>query len=428
MNASEIETGHQPVSDQMNLAQEGGLFLRYFNRIAAKQCHKLLRKMDAGILLGQIEGSLPDGSRKMLGGRAAGPVAEMNIRDWRALLRIGWSGSIGLYEGWAKGEWDSPDPVQIFALFMLNRTTLGDSARASSFARYAAKALHWSRRNSKAGSKRNIEFHYDLGNDFYAAWLDEGMAYSSAMFDAAAKGEQSLSDAQAAKNRALLSRLNLNDGDSLLEIGCGWGGLGEAALRQAQISYHGITLSHEQKAYADQRLSGAGFAAQAKVSITDYRDVTGQYDAIASVEMVEAVGQEYWPSYLDCIARNLKPGGKAGVQFIAIADDIFPSYSTGVDFIQRYIFPGGMLISQSRFKALAQERGLSWDDQVDFGLDYAETLHRWRVAFEDAAAKGRLPKGFDKKFIGLWRFYLMYCEGGFRGRGIEVTQVTLQKL
>ena len=415
-----------------NRRGSGVLFLSVFDRFAAQYCNTLLDRMDAGIVSGSVHGSLPGGSTRMLGGRAPGPKAEMNIRSWRALIRIGWAGSVGLYDGWIAREWDSPDPVQIFDLFVRNRQSLGDTARASGFARLAGKMLHWLRRNNKAGSRRNIEFHYDLGNAFYAAWLDKGMTYSSALFAIPISASQSLESAQAAKNEALLARLHLNDGDSLLEIGCGWGGLAEAALQHRDVDYHGITLSREQKSYAEKRLAAAGFTRQTEINITDYRDVdqaddAKKYDAIASAEMVEAVGQAYWPDYLDCIARNLKPGGRAAIQYIRIEDDIFEAYASSVDFIQRYVFPGGMLISESRFRKLAEERGLLWRDQVDFGLHYAETLRRWRARFIAAAEAGQLPAGFDEKFIRLWQFYLMYCEGGFRGGGINVAQATLIK-
>jgi cyclopropane-fatty-acyl-phospholipid synthase len=425
MNALEqIETRHL-TPDANGLGAGGGFFSKPLSWGLARGCNAMLDRMDLGFNEGAIEGSLPDGSRRFLGGRGPGPKAEMNIRNWRALVRIGWAGSVGLYEGWAAGEWDSPDPVQIFDLFVRNRASLKGSARPSAPMKLAGRMLHWLRRNSKAGSRRNIEFHYDLGNDFYAAWLDPGMTYSSALFSKPILESETLEQAQLNKNAALLARLQLNDGDSLLEIGCGWGGLAQAALAVRDIDYHGITLSHEQKSYADNRLRS--YKDHAAVSITDYRDVTGEYNAIASIEMVEAVGQAYWPDYLDSIARSLKPGGRAAIQYIAIDDDAFDAYAANVDFIQRYIFPGGMLISRSRFKAMAEERGLIWRDQFDFGLDYAETLRRWRVQFDAAVVEKRLPAQFDEKFISLWRFYLMYCEGGFRGNGINVSQVTFVK-
>ncbi len=416
MNASNQNIGRHLPRETEFQAGSGGFLVRGLNR--------LLDRIDAGLDEGSIEGQLPDGGRRILGGRRAGPVAEMNIRSWHALRRIAWSGSIGLYEGWEKGEWDSPDPVQIFALFVQNRISLGDSARAKGPMRLASRAFHFLRRNSKSGARRNIEFHYDLGNDFYACWLDESMTYSSAIFAEPLNDDEPLEQAQARKIDSLLGRLALKDGDCLLEIGCGWGSLAEQALKRADIGYHGITLSAEQKTYADARMDGDG---RAEFVLTDYRDVDGIFDAIASVEMVEAVGQEYWPAYLQSVSRNLKTRGRAAIQLISIADDVFDQYARSVDFIQRYIFPGGMLLSESRFRMLAEANGLIWQDQQDFGLHYAETLKRWRARFEAAAKDGRLPPGFDEKFVRLWRYYLMYCEGGFRGGGINVAQVTLIK-
>jgi cyclopropane-fatty-acyl-phospholipid synthase len=248
------------------------------------------------------------------------------------------------------------------------------------------------------------------------------MHYSSGLFIDPDNVIESLEAAQRRKVDAILDRLDLRDGDNLLEIGCGWGGLAEQAMERRAIAYSGLTLSAEQADYARDRL-GSG----AQILLTDYRDVRGQYDAIASVEMVEAVGQAYWPAYLDAIHRLLRPGGRAAVQYILIDDAIFENYARSADFIQTYIFPGGMLISERRFRALAQERGLEWRDVRRFGPHYAETLRRWRQRFDRAINDGRLPPAFDQHFVALWRYYLMYCEGGFRGGGIDVAQVTLVK-
>ncbi|MEE9433531.1 MAG: cyclopropane-fatty-acyl-phospholipid synthase family protein [Sphingorhabdus sp.] len=394
-------------------------------RVANPVFRRLLDRIDSGIAAGSIDGRLPDGSPRMLGGRQPGPVAIVHLKSWRALLRLARAGSVGWYEAWAAGEWESPDPVQLFDLFMRNRMELGKAARPSGLMRLIGNAIHWGRRNSKSGARKNIEYHYDLGNDFYAAWLDETMTYSSAVFANPDNSDEPFADAQHRKNDRLLDRLQLADGDSLLEIGCGWGGLADQALRRLDIRYHGITLSAEQKAYTDKRLSR--YSDSASVTITDYRDVTGQYDAIASVEMVEAVGQHYWPAYLDSIARCLKPGGRAAIQYIRIEDDVFDAYAQGQDFIQRYIFPGGMLLSESRFRQLAEASGLKWHGQQDFGLHYAKTLRLWRERFDRAVDNGQLSAEFDTKFARLWRYYLMYCEGGFRGGGINVAQVTLIK-
>jgi cyclopropane-fatty-acyl-phospholipid synthase len=280
------------------------------------------------------------------------------------------------------------------------------------------------RRNSKPRARANIAFHYDLGNDFYRAWLDPGMTYSSALF---AGPDEPLERAQERKLRALLDRLDLKAGQRLLEIGCGWGSLAELAARDYGVHVTGLTLSAEQKAYADERLRHAGLGDRASIELKDYRDVRGRFDAVASVEMVEAVGQDYWPSYLQTIARVLKPGGRAALQLISINEALFDRYAASADFIQTYVFPGGMLISEPRFQAIAELAGLSWRDRKGFGPDYAETLKRWRERYDAAVEEGRLPAGFDPRFHNLWRYYLMYSEGGFRGGGIDVAQVTLAK-
>jgi cyclopropane-fatty-acyl-phospholipid synthase len=390
--------------------------------LAARQFHRLLDRIDLGLEQGSLHAILPDGTQRMLGGRAPGPDCTVELVRWRALLRLMAGGSAGWYRAWARGEWTSPDPVPLFALFMANAVALGKVARPHGPARWFGQAVHWARRNSRSGSRRNIAFHYDLGNDFYSLWLDRGMQYSSALFRDPADRIESLERAQQRKVDAILDRLDLRDGSRLLEIGCGWGALAEQAMERCAIHYDGLTLSVEQASYARDRL-GSG----ANILLRDYRDADGQYDAIASVEMVEAVGQAYWPAYLDAIARLLKPGGRAAIQYILIDDALFDRYARAADFIQTYIFPGGMLISESRFRALAQERGLQWRDIRRFGAHYAKTLRRWRERFDRAIDQGLLPASFDQHFVDLWRYYLSYCEGGFRGGGIDVAQVTLIK-
>ncbi|WP_374942303.1 class I SAM-dependent methyltransferase [Sphingomonas sp.] len=385
-------------------------------RLVAPVFHRMLDRIDRALKMGAIEATLPDGTRRLLGGRAAGPVAVVDLRRWRALVRLATGGSVGWYDAWAAGDWDSPDAVPLFALFMANRVALGHSARSGGLAKLAARAWHRLRRNDRAGARRNIAAHYDLGNDFYSQWLDAGLTYSSAIF---AEANEPLETAQDRKIAAVLARTGARPGDTILEIGCGWGSFAAAAAAEGN-EVHAITLSAEQKAAIEAKaLRGV------TVALTDYRDVKDRYDAVVSIEMVEAVGQRYWPDFLDMVARVLKPGGRAAIQFITIADDVFPAYASSVDFIQRYVFPGGMLLSESRFRASAEARGLAWRDPHHFGLDYAETLRRWRVAFEAAVAEGRLPARFDERFVRLWRYYLMYCEGGFRGGGIDVVQVTL---
>ncbi|WP_294355763.1 cyclopropane-fatty-acyl-phospholipid synthase family protein [uncultured Sphingomonas sp.] len=389
-----------------------------FSGLSAPVFHRILDRIDAGLVEGAIEATLPDGTHRLLGGRADGPVAIVSVRRWRALWRLVSAGSIGWYEGWEAGDWSSPNLVPIFDLFMRNRVALGDTARAKRGAKLAARVFHAVRRNDRRGARRNIAAHYDLGNDFYREWLDETLTYSSAIF---AQADEPLAEAQQRKLDVILDRTAAKAGERVLEIGCGWGSFAATAAA-AGVHVHALTLSTEQKEHVAARaLPGVA------VSLTDYRDVTGTFDAVASIEMVEAVGEAYWPAYLQTIARVLKPGGCAAIQYISIADDVFDSYAGGVDFIQRYVFPGGLLLSESRFRRIAEANGLEWHDRHAFGLDYAETLRQWRDRFDAAAREGRLPPRFDARFQRLWRFYLMYCEGGFRGGGIDVAQVTLVK-
>jgi cyclopropane-fatty-acyl-phospholipid synthase len=397
-------------------------------RFLAPGFQRLLDTIDRGLEEGAIEATLPDGSYRVLGGRNPGPVAIVELKNWRPLVRLVTTGSVGWYRSWAEGEWTSPDPVPIFDLFMRNRHPLGELGRAQGPLRFFNLIWHAFRRNSRANSRRNIAFHYDLGNDFYETWLDTTMSYSSALFAEPISANESLESAQHRKITALLDRLDLKPGSTMLEIGCGWGGLAEVAAAEYQADVTGITLSVEQKAWADERIARAGLSDRARFEICDYRDVPGKFDAVASVEMVEAVGEKYWPTYMEAISRALKPGGKAAIQYIEIDDAVFESYRTDADFIQTYIFPGGMLISESRFRAAAEKAGLRWEKRTGFGPHYSETLRRWLQNFDATIAAGKMPAGFDPEFVKLWRFYLMYCEGGFAGGGIDVAQVTLVKV
>lgn len=399
----------------------------WFTRLSAPGFHKLLDRIDTGLATGSLEAKLPDGKMRMLGNRAPGVAAQIELKSWRPLIRLMTSGSVGWYRGYAEGEWDSAAPEKLFELFVANRKTLGNVARAKGAARMRNLLAHAQRKNTRSNARKNIEAHYDLGNDFYAAWLDETMAYSSAIYIDPLSTEEPLADAQHRKVRKLLDRLDLKPGDTLLEIGCGWGGLMEVAAREYGVIVTGITLSTEQKAFTERRLAGTGLEKMAKVELIDYRDVEGQFDAIASVEMVEAVGQEYWPAYLQTIADRLKPGGKAALQLISLEEEGFDAYAASADFIQTYVFPGGMLIEETRFERMARDAGMRWADRKGYHLHYAETLRRWRENYDAAVAAGKLPDGFDERFHTLWRFYLMYCEGGFRAGGIDVAQVTLVK-
>ena len=418
-----MQRGSHLVAADRGFATGGGLGARLF----AGGFGHVLDRIDAGLAQGRIDVSLPDGSNRTLGGRGPGPHAIVHLRSWRALVRLAASGSVGWYKAWTNDEWSSPDPVPLFDLFMRNAGSLGDTARAKGLWRAVNWLGHRLRANDRQRARRNIAHHYDLGNDFYGAWLDMGMTYSSAIFVEPISADEPLEAAQERKVRLLLDRLALKPGDRLLEIGCGWGGLAEIAARDYGVHVTGLTLSGEQKAYAEARLARAGPAKRADIQLCDYRDATGSFDAIASVEMAEAVGQEYWPAYLGSIARLLKPGGRAALQLISIREDLFDRYAANTDFIQTYIFPGGLLISEARFHDIATRAGLEWRDRAGYGLHYAETLKRWRSRYDRAVQEGRLPDGFGEPFHDLWRYYLMYCEGGFRSGGIDVAQVTLVK-
>jgi cyclopropane-fatty-acyl-phospholipid synthase len=410
--------GDHLVHADRGFATGGGLLAR----VAAPAFSKVLDEIDRKLASGGLDATLPGGERHRLGFRAAGPNASVRLVSWMALVRLATSGSVGWYKAWTLGEWSSPDPVAIFELFSANAAALGDIGRAKGPFRWVNALAHRLRDNAPRKAVKNIAAHYDLGNDFYSAWLDRTMTYSSARF---ASPADTLEAAQLNKVRALLDRLDLKPGDRLLEIGCGWGTLAiEAAKRGTSVV--GLTLSREQKAWAEAKIAAAGLSDRVEVRLQDYRETSEQFDAVASVEMVEAVGQRWWPAYLDCIARNLKPGGRAALQFIAMRHDIFERYARNPDFIQTYIFPGGLLLDEPSFEALAAERGLSWGDRDGFRLDYAETLKRWRERYDQAVARGELA-GFAEPFHHLWRYYLMYCEGGFRGGAIDVAQVTMVK-
>jgi cyclopropane-fatty-acyl-phospholipid synthase len=391
-------------------------------RFAAPAVSKMLDMIDGGLDRGGLKVTLPGGEQRRIGFRAPGANAAVALNSWIAMVRLATSGSVGWYKAWTLGEWSSPDPVAVFELFSENAVPLGDVGRAKGPFRWINALAHRLRDNAPRKAQANIAAHYDLGNDFYSAWLDETMTYSSARF---ASPHDSLEDAQGRKIATLLDRLRIKPGQRLLEIGCGWGSLAiEAARRGAQVV--GLTLSKEQKAWADERIARAGLSGQIEIRLQDYRETTEQFDAVASVEMVEAVGQRWWGAYLDSIARNLKTRGRAALQFISIDHRLFESYARNPDFIQTYIFPGGMLLDEPEFEREAHGRGLSWDQREGFRLDYAETLRRWRNRYDLAIARGALDE-FGETFHNLWRYYLMYCEGGFRGGAIDVAQVTMVK-
>ena len=379
---------------------------------------KLLARLQHGALLLRT----PDGARVHYGDASAPIVLE--LKNWNLVKASLRSGDIGFAESYIDGDWSTSSLAGLIELLARNRAAIESLVYGTWWGSLAYRLKHLLNRNSRSGSRKNIHAHYDIGNPFYAVWLDPSMTYSSALFTAASGGDLEL--AQAAKYRRILDQLALKPGARVLEIGCGWGGFAEMAARDAGAMVTGLTLSNEQLAYARARIERAGLAVQVDLQLRDYRDSAGQYDAIASIEMFEAVGESYWPSYFDCIARSLKPGGRACVQTIVIADGLFERYRKGTDFIQQFIFPGGMLPSPSVFARLAAAHGLEVVDQFHFGLDYANTLLAWRRSFH-ARLDAVRAQGFDERFILTWEFYLCYCEAAFRAGNTDVMHFTLAK-
>jgi len=391
------------------------------SRLGTETLLSLLSQLSSG----HLKMTLPDGNIREFGNKADKLHAEIEILDWSVFKQVLSHGDIGFAESYIRGEWNTPDLKAILELAIRNRTILEKVIYGSWYGSILYRIRHWLRDNSKNGSRKNIHAHYDLGNAFYTLWLDPTMSYSSAWF---AEGEkQSLADAQRAKIKRILQSLDTKPGDHVLEIGCGWGGVMEEALR-SNIAITGLTLSTEQKVFAEDRLQKIqSHIEQAKpfeVRLQDYRDCKEQFEGIASVEMFEAVGEKHWPEYFQTIAKCLKAGGKACIQTIVIAEELFERYRHNTDFIQQYVFPGGMLPSRTSFKESAAKAGLQIEGEFAFGADYAKTLCLWRDSFNQKLHEVH-SLGFDEAFIRLWNFYLMYCAAGFAERNIDVVQFTL---
>ncbi len=374
------------------------------------------------ILCGRLEVALPDGRRLIFQGEQPGPTAQMQVKSYRFAWRTVRSGDIGVAEAYLRGEWDTPDLTQFLYLFCVNRDMMG-SVLGNRFVRWLQVLRHWLNRNTKRQARRNIHAHYDLGNAFYSAWLDPTMTYSSAMFDA---GSNDLASAQLRKYQSLAQQIELKRGERVLEIGCGWGGFAEFAAKNYDASVVGLTISQEQHDYARKRMFEAGLADKVDIRMQDYRDERGQYDRIASIEMLEAVGERYWPAYFAQLRDRLLPGGAAGIQTITIQDRFFDNYKREIDFIRRYVFPGGMLPTPSTLKSLGEKFGVPLKAEKIFGEDYARTLAEWRERFRDAWPQ-LTPLGFDERFRRLWEYYLAYCEAGFRSRNIDVRQMVFAR-
>ena len=383
---------------------------------------RLLRGLAARFKEGRLEVVAPDGSARWFGRGTGGLEATLVIRRPRAVYRFLKGGALGFAEAYIDGDVDSPDLEALLRLFLANYDALAGRWQSTAAVRLVRRLWHRLRPNSKRGSRRNIHAHYDLGNAFYGLWLDPSMTYSAALFD----GTDDLEEAQRRKYRRLAQELRLEPGSHVLEVGCGWGGFAVTAAAEFGCRVTAVTISEAQYAHARQRVADAGLAEQVEVRFQDYRDLEGRFDAIASIEMFEAVGEAYWPVYFSKLQALLAPSGRVGLQVITIDDRYFEDYRTTVDFIQRYVFPGGMLPSPSALRAAGEAHGLVLEGRFAFGRDYARTLALWSERFEMVWPEiERL--GFDERFRRLWSYYLAYCEAGFRVGTIDVEQVVFRR-
>ena len=378
----------------------------------------LLDKWLSRIEAGELRAVFPSNFQKVYSGGQVGPTADIQINSWKLVPRLLLSGDMGLAESFLSGEWETSNLTQLILLGDINARALGNAVTPSKFINLIEKLRHQRRDNSKRGSRRNIAAHYDLGNEFYSHWLDKTMSYSSALFTDF--GEE-LEVGQNRKYQRLAKALKLKEGDQVLEIGCGWGGFAEIAAKEYKCNVVGITLSNEQAKFAQRRMKENQLSNLVDIRIEDYRDVQGSFDKIVSIEMFEAVGEEHWRNYFETIKTRLKPGGLAGIQSITIANEFFETYKRRPDFIQKYIFPGGILPSEDKLNNAVSSAGLKILDDYYFGKSYAETLRRWQSTFEQKWDDIK-NLGFDEKFQKMWRYYLSYCEAGFETGHINVGQ------
>ena len=387
---------------------------------AARTVFKLLQ----GLRHGSLTVQLPNGSMQRFGGDAL-PHATLALHNWNVFAAALKSGDIGFAETYIAGDWTTPNLTELLRVLVKNRAEVESVIYGSWMGRLFYRIKHLLHRNTRANSQKNIHAHYDLGNGFYGLWLDETMNYSSALFNG--DMAQPMAVAQNAKVRRALQEAAVKPGDRVLEIGCGWGALAEMATTEMGARITGVTLSTEQLAYAQARMHRLGMDYCSDLRLQDYRDINdAPFDAICSIEMVEAVGREYWPTYFGAVSKLLKPGGRACIQSIVIDDAFYERYIDSTDFIQQYIFPGGCLPCPRVFKQQAEAAGLVVETSFAFGPDYAETLRRWRDRFI-AERSAVLANGFDERFVRIWEFYLAYCEAAFDERNIDVVQYTLRK-
>ena len=372
---------------------------------------------------GSLVFELPDGRHLKFDNPEPGPRAIITVHNYNFVKRAMAGGDVGFAEAYMDSEWSTPDLTEVLRFFSANFEATGRLAVGGALVRWANMVRHFFNRNSREGAKKNIEAHYDLGNDFYSLWLDPSMTYSSAVFESP---NMSLEQGQQAKYRNICDRIDAGPSSELLEIGCGWGGFAEYAAKHRGSKVTCLTISPSQRDYAEARMQREGLSERVEIRLEDYRDHQGQYDGVASIEMFEAVGESYWPSYFAKVFETLKDSGKAALQIITIDDDLFPRYRRRVDFIQRHVFPGGMLPSEKALKAEFQNAGLRHDGVTYFGQDYARTCREWSKAFN--SAWDQIAKlGFDEPFRRLWNFYLSYCEAGFSDGRINVGQLQLSK-
>ena len=384
---------------------------------------KILSLLLRNVKFGQIQLALPDGEILTFGRKSPDGPAVLKVHNMAFFNRTLRQGAMGFAESYMDGEWSSPDLAKLLILLNGNMTVLQQSIGKNRFTQWINRIIHILRPNTREGAKRNIHAHYDLGNEFYALWLDATMTYYSALFR---DSQQTLRDAQNEKYRALAASTDIGPDDHVLEIGCGWGGFAEFAAREIGCKVTGITISNEQLAFAKNRIAMAGLQDKVDFKFCDYRDLTEKYDRIVSIEMFEAVGESYWPTYFDQVHACLKPGGKAGLQIITIAKERFDSYRKKTDFIQRYIFPGGMLPSPERLDGEFANADLKLVAREDFAADYARTLAEWRHRFLEVWPEVQ-ALGFDARFRNMWEYYLAYCEAGFTTQSIDVSHFALMR-
>ncbi|MGX9354266.1 class I SAM-dependent methyltransferase [Roseobacteraceae bacterium S113] len=387
---------------------------RYFAQVFA-----MATRMNTG----RLDIILPDGRHFRADGKNPGPVATLNVKSKDLFSRLIREGDLGFCDAYLDDEWDTPDLQAFMDLVHADNDEMYDGFPGMGLVRVYERLRFWLQRNHKAQARKNISYHYDLGNDFYGLWLDDTMTYSSALFET---GQESTEKAQIAKYKSMVDQMGAQPGDHVLEIGCGWGGFAEYAAKERGLKVTGLTISEEQFKYARERIEKAGLSDQVTFKLQDYRDERGSYDGIASIEMFEAVGEKYWPVYFDAVRNLLKPGKNATLQIITVQDRRWEVYKRGVDFIQKYIFPGGMLPAPKVLRAEVEKAGLKVERSVEFGHSYDITLRRWHETF-NAKWDQVAAMGFDDRFRRMWNFYLTSCASTFRFENCDVTQITIQR-